>query len=114
MNTIDLINKINNDIRDAEFNKDTAVLQTIIADDLQFRRASGTLVDKDTLFPALTDPLNTYSELENINITSSLNLTEDQAISVVIVRATGKRGPEQKPFSGDLKKNRFFRKQKNW
>lgn len=114
MNNIEQLDKINNDIRDAEWNRDTKDLKTILAEDILFRRASGALVDRTSYLTALLDNNNTFSELENISITTTVNEKEDKAISVVIVKAAGKRGPEQKTFSGDFKNIRFFRKGKDW
>lgn len=98
-------------IGEAELNRDENFLRDILADDLVFRRANGSVVTKREYLEELVKPENTYEYLYAENIRSQVK--DDTALISLNVRAKGKRG--EKEFEGTFRNLRVFvRKEKNW
>jgi len=111
---MDEIELLNQSIRDAEWNRDISFMDNILTDDMLFRRANGSFADKKTYLAGLKDPDNNYNHLENIELKVEARETGNLAIANVIVKASGTRGKDQKPFNGEFRNIRFFRKEKEW
>src|SRR5262249_55208097 len=88
---------------EAERTKDTPWLQSVLSDELDFRRANGKVVDKKTFLDELAD--REYDRLESLDIRASV--LGDLAIVTLIVRATGRVKGE--PFGGVYRNIRVFR-----
>lgn len=112
----EILEKLNQSIRDAEWNRNSAFMAQLLAEDLSFRRADGTIVNKDNYLAALEDKLNTYDTLENASMEILLNEEKNYAVVIILVNASGKRrkGIEQKSFDGKFRNIRFFRKTDHW
>jgi ketosteroid isomerase-like protein len=98
---------LNVKIADAEMNRKDGFLDTVIADDLIFRRADGTTATKEQYLAGIRNPENTYSQVEASNVEV---FVQDEGLALVslIVRAAGVRGG--KPFSGTFRNTRVFAK----
>ena len=56
----------------------------------------------------LADLNNTYDQLENVDAKVNMDENGNLAIATVVVKASGKRGKEQKPFEGEFSNIYFF------
>lgn len=110
----DVLRKLNQLIRDAEFNHRDEDIAAILDDGLVFQRASGAIVGKKQYLDQLKDPGNVYDLLEITDIKINLDEAGIRAVAVVMINATGHRGKEQQPFAGNFKNIRFFRKAGDW
>jgi mannose-6-phosphate isomerase-like protein (cupin superfamily) len=108
------IEKICDEIRDAELTRNIAYMDNLLSKDLVFRRANGTFADKRIYLEGLSDLHNTYDLLENINCRVDMNDSETISTATVLVKASGKRGESQVPFDGTFKNIRVFRKSSKW
>ena len=98
-------------IGEAELNRDENFLRDVLADELVFRRANGSIVTKDEYLAELKIPENTYEYLHSENIKAQVK--DENALVSLVVRAKGKRG--EKEFEGKFRNLRVFvRKDKNW
>ncbi len=98
-------------IGEAELNRDEKFLGDVLADDLVFRRANGTIVTKMEYLEELIKPENTYEYLYSENIKARIN--DDTALVSLNVRTKGKRG--EKEFEEKFRNLRVFvRGDKNW
>src|SRR5262245_24701218 len=93
------LTKINHAIATAEKDKDASVLQKILADDLRFRRANGTIVDKEQFLKDLTN--TEYLEIEGIEV----SLAGSTAVVSLIVHLSENRDKDS------YRNIRVFRKQ---
>ena len=110
-NAIDLLERLNAQIGEAELRRDENFLRDVLADDLVFRRASGKVVTKDEYLTELVKPENKYDYLisEDINV----KLNDDVALVSLFVRAKGRRGENE--FEGKFRNLRIFlRKEDKW
>lgn len=98
--------KINQEIRDAEFNHDEAYFKNILSDDLRFKRASGKFVNKSLYLEELG--LTTYDILKASAI-EIIPIDEKSAYTISKVEANGKT-PDDSEFKGNFRNTRFFRK----
>lgn len=105
---------INHSIRDAEWNRDITYMQNTLDDSLLFRRANGSLADKKTYLEGLSDLSNSYDYLQNVSLEVAIHDNGVFATATVTVKASGKRGKDQKPFNGVFKNIRFFKKGSDW
>ena len=98
-------------IGEAELNRDENFLRDVLADELVFRRANGSIVTKDEYLAELKKPENTYEFLTAENIKAQVK--DENALVSLVVRAKGKRG--EKEFEGKFQNLRVFvSKDKNW
>ena len=102
----DLI-ELNSKIGEAEMKRDIVFLAGILADDLRFRRANGTIVDKMAYLAGVRDPANTYEYLHSEDVQASVY--ETTAVVSLRVRAKGMRGGT--PFEGTFRNIRVFLRQ---
>lgn len=102
----DLI-ELNSKIGEAELKRDTIFLAGILADDLRFRRANGTIVEKATYLAGVQDPANIYDYLYSENVQASVY--ETTAVVALRVRAKGMRSDT--PFEGTFRNIRVFLRQ---
>jgi hypothetical protein len=82
----------------------------VLADDLQFRRASGAAVDKETYRLGVVDPTNSYDYVhsEDVEVFTSGN----DVMAALRVWAKGIRGKgtaKEMPFQGIFRNVRLFR-----
>ena|SRR5467141_2558443 len=101
--------EINRKIGEAELRSDEKFLKQVLAEDLQFRRASGAVVDRDTYFKGVADPANTYAYSHSDDF--QLFGVGDSVVVGLLVWAKGVRGkgtPEPKPFSAVYRNIRIF------
>lgn len=108
---IDLLHKLNVDIKNAEKESNATFLQSVLASELIFRRANGQVVDRTTYLADLLAEGNHYSMLEIIepfNIMKFDCSVESQATAMasLIIHAAGVRNG--KPFSGIFRNHRLF------
>ena len=89
---------------EAEKSRDADFFQTLLAQNLTFRRATGVIVDKTTFLRDLRNPENTYDLLESEDI--SAMVYEGVAVVTLLVHAKGIR--EGKPFAGVFRNIRIF------
>ncbi len=89
---------------EAEKSRDVAFFETLLAEKLTFRRASGAVVDKATYLKDLQNPANTYDLLESEEV--SATVLEGVAVVTLLVRAKGMR--EGNPFAGVFRNIRIF------
>jgi len=99
----DLID-VNIKIGEAEKQRDAVYLSTKLADNLRFRRANGTIVDKETYLADLQDLNNTYEYLYSEDVQATVY--ENTAVVSLRVRAKGTRGGT--PFEGIFRNIRLF------
>jgi hypothetical protein len=102
------LTQLNIDIGIAEKRGNHAALDSFLADDLIFRRASGIVVNKETYLQDLQNPKNSYKYLRSEVLDIKLSELQDSAIAIVQVKAKGKRGDTT--FEGTYRNIRFFRK----
>ena len=114
MDTIEQLKKINDEIRDAEWNRDIPFMKMVLDEDLLFQRANGSFVDREKYLKELSDLNNSYDHLEHIVQEIKINEEENKASVNVIVKASGKRGVPPQPFNGVYRNIRFFRKNEEW
>lgn len=96
---------------EAELKRDEIFFREVLADDLAFRRANGTVVTKEEYLTDLMKPENTYEYLNAENIKAQIK--DETALVSLNVRAKGKRG--EKEFEGNFRNLRvFLRTGKNW
>ncbi len=95
---------LNIKIGEAEKQRDEGFLGSILADDLKFRRANGTVVDKVTYLAGVQDVNNTYEYLHSEDVESTVY--ENTAIVALRVRAKGVKGGT--PFEGTFRNIRLF------
>ena len=91
----------------AEFAADTEFFKRHLADELRFRRASGTVVDKATFLKDLVTPGNTNERLEPDGI-EVLLFKADLALCSLVIRFKGVRGG--KHVDGAFRNTRMFTK----
>jgi hypothetical protein len=89
---------------EAEKSREAAFFETLLAEKLTFRRASGMVVDKATFLKDLQNPANTYDLLESEDVSATVQ--EGVAVVTLLVRAKGMR--EGKPFAGVFRNIRIF------
>lgn len=99
----DLID-LNIKIGEAETQRDEGFLSGILADDLRFRRANGTIVDKATYLAGVQDINNTYEYLHAEDVQTIVY--ENTAVVSLRVRSKGMRGVT--PFEGTFRNIRLF------
>ena len=98
-------------IGEAELNRDESFLRDVLADELVFRRANGSIVTKDEYLAELIKTENIYEYLHSENIKAQVK--DENALVSLVVRAKGKRG--EKEFEGKFRNLRVLaRKDKNW
>ena len=97
--------ELNKAFATAEFAADAEFFRHYLADDLQFRRASGIVVDKTTFLKDLGAPGNANERLEPGDI-EVLLFSEDLALCSLVVRFKGVRGG--KPVDGMFRNTRVF------
>ncbi len=98
-------------IGEAELKRDKKFLGDVLADELVFRRANGTVVTKDEYLSDLEKPENTYEYLFSEDIRAQVK--DENALVTLVVRAKGKRG--EKEFEGRFRNLRVFAVDgKNW
>jgi hypothetical protein len=100
--------QLNMAIGQAEQHRDRATLEGILADDLIFRRANGSFVDRDTYIKELLKPENTYDYLYSDIVDIKLSPSANAAVVTLHVRAKGQRG--ENSFEGTYRNIRFFQK----
>lgn len=88
----------------AELNRDEKILREVLANDLVFRRANGSVVTKDEYLSELIKPENTYEFLHSENIKAQIK--DENALVSLVARAKGKRG--EKEFEGEFRNLRVF------
>ena len=84
----ELIN-LNERIGEAERTRDAEFLRVVLSDNLRFRRANGTIVDKAIYLDDLTKPLNTTEELHSTDIVPTIY--RNLAVVVLSVAVKGMR-----------------------
>jgi alkylhydroperoxidase/carboxymuconolactone decarboxylase family protein YurZ/mannose-6-phosphate isomerase-like protein (cupin superfamily) len=95
--------QLNEDFGEAERNRNWNWLDRVLADELEFRRANESSVDKETFLSDLHDC--EYRTLDSLDIRP--NVFDDVAAVFLVVRAAGiKKG---QPFSGLFRNIRLFR-----
>jgi hypothetical protein len=103
--------ELNGKIGEAELQRTDGFLQEILADDLQFRRASGAVVDKATYCQGVVDDANTYEYSHSDGY--QMFAVGDSALVSLLVRSKGVRGKGtsvEKPFAGVYRNIRVFRR----
>jgi len=97
--------ELNRAFATAELAPDAGFFRRYLADDLQFRRAGGTVVDKTAFLKDLGAPGNTTERLDPGDI-EVLLFKEDLALCSMVVRFKGVRGG--KPVDGVFRNTRVF------
>jgi len=80
---------LNERIGEAERTGDAEFLKSVLSDNLRFRRANGTIVDKAIYLDDLTKPGNITDELRSTDIVPTVY--EDLAVVVLLVAVKGMR-----------------------
>jgi hypothetical protein len=104
----ELIN-LNMDIGEAEKQRDSDFLGSVLSDALKFRRANGTIVDKSTYLDDLQKPDNTYEYL----ISEDIEVQVYERVAVVTLRVRAKGTRVAKPFEGIFRNVRIFLKEQD-
>ena len=103
--------KINQEIRDAEFNHNGSYLKKILSNDFRFRRANGKFVNKQVY---LDDLAGTTYDILHAEAPEVYPIDEKSAYTILKVVAKGKR-PDGSEFKGNFRNIRFFRmKESEW
>jgi hypothetical protein len=105
----DLI-ELNIKIGEAELKRNAIFLAGILADDLKFRRANGTIVDKTAYLTGVQDPANIFDYLYSEDV--QVSVYETTAVVALRVRAKGMRSGT--PFEGTFRNLRVFLRQPAW
>lgn len=98
--------ELNHRIGAAEITQDRDFMRTVLADDLRFRRAGGTIIDKARYLTDLTNKENTTVQNDSEDI--EVSVAEETAVVSLVVHAEGTRG--DKPMKGNYRNVRVFRK----
>jgi hypothetical protein len=95
---------LNDRIGEAEKTRDAEFLRSILSDNLRFRRANGTIVDKSIYLDDLMKPANTTDELESDQIVPTI--TGSLAVVTLVVRVSGMRSGNK--LDGSFRNVRIF------
>ena len=97
---------LNEQIGKAEYNRDEGFLDKVLSDNLVFKRADETVVDKKQYLAGLTNPENKYEYV----IPQEIKVTQNGDIAFVslLVYAKGTRGGKE--FIGTFRNQRVFMK----
>jgi len=103
--------ELNGKIGEAELQRTDGFLQEILADDLQFRRASGAVVDKTTYCQGVVDLTNAYDYSHSDGY--QMFAVGDSVLVSLLVWSKGVRGKGtsvEKSFNGVYRNIRVFRR----
>ena len=95
---------LNEQIGDAEKTCDSEFLKSVLSENLRFRRADGTILDKAIYLDDLLKPENTTDELESDGIMPTI--TDNVAVVTLVVRVRGMRGGNK--LDGAFRNIRIF------
>jgi hypothetical protein len=110
-NAISYLEQLNIRIGEAEFSRDADFLNDILADELVFRRANGTIVTKEFFLTELKKLENTFTFLHSEDIKVAI-IGENSLVSL-IVHTKGRRGEAE--FEGRFRNLRIFiRREDKW
>lgn len=98
--------RLNHQLADAERTKNTAYFERVLSADLEFRRADGSVVNKQKFIEQLADHAYEYVEPSDIRST----VLGTMAVVTLVVRAAGTAGG--KPFRGVYRNIRLFSRSK--
>lgn len=101
------LSELNKRIGEAEKSRDDQFMADILSEKLVFRRMSGISVYKTCYLESLTNPANTYDQLDVSEI--EVQIFQDVAVVTLCVQASGQKG--ERPFSGRFRNIRIFMKE---
>jgi Domain of unknown function (DUF4440) len=103
------LKRLNEQFAEAEKTRNKRFFEGVLAEELRFRRANGSLANKDEFLSALMDGENTYDSLQSSDVET---IVFDDRVALVSLRveARGKRSGET--FEGTFRNTRLFVKQR--
>jgi hypothetical protein len=103
------LKRLNEQFAEAEKTRNKRFFEGVLAEELRFRRANGSLANKDEFLSALMDGENTYDTLQSSDVET---IVFDDRVALVSLRveARGKRSGET--FEGTFRNTRLFVKQR--